>query len=62
MRNAVDVVYGRESQGYVDNLRPGILYKLRILGYSNGGDGSMSWPIQQFRMGKSNSHGKRSNI
>jgi Fibronectin type III domain len=33
-------------------LSPGQSYNLRVLGYSRGGDGRMSSPVWQFRMGE----------
>ena len=35
----------------VGGLTPGQSYNLRVLGYSRGGDGRMSSPVWQFRMG-----------
>uniref|UniRef100_W4VRM9 Putative contactin 3 plasmacytoma associated n=1 Tax=Corethrella appendiculata TaxID=1370023 RepID=W4VRM9_9DIPT len=42
---------GNKLEGYVDNLTPGKSYKMRVLAFSNGGDGRMSSPTLQFQMG-----------
>lgn len=46
------VSVGRQLEAYVDNLSPGKTYHLRVLAYSNGGDGRMSSPALTFQMGK----------
>lgn len=38
-------------EAYVTSLTPGKTYRLRVLGYSNGGDGRMSSPTITFQMG-----------
>jgi len=38
-------------EGDVHGLTPGIVYKLRVLGYSQGGDGRMSSPAWEFQLG-----------
>lgn len=38
-------------EAYVNNLTPGKTYNLRVLAYSNGGDGRMSSPAFTFQMG-----------
>lgn len=38
-------------EAYVTNLTPGKSYNLRVLAYSNGGDGRMSSPPITFQMG-----------
>lgn len=38
-------------ESYISDLSPGKTYMLRVLAYSNGGDGRMSSPILSFRMG-----------
>lgn len=38
-------------EAYVTNLTPGKTYNLRVLAYSNGGDGRMSSPAITFQMG-----------
>lgn len=42
---------GRKLECYVTTLTPGKSYKLRVLGFSNGGDGRMSSPTHHFQMG-----------
>lgn len=39
-------------EAYVTNLTPGKTYNLRVLAYSNGGDGRMSSPPFTFQMGE----------
>lgn len=53
LTTAVDTIipFGGKLEGYVDNLSPGKTYKLRVLAYSNGGDGRMSSPEKEFQMG-----------
>lgn len=43
---------GNKLECYVSNLTPGKTYKMRVLAYSNGGDGRMSSPTLHFQMGK----------
>ncbi|RZB39944.1 contactin [Asbolus verrucosus] len=43
--------FGGKLEAYVDNLSPGKSYRMRVLAYSNGGDGRMSSPEVKFRMG-----------
>lgn len=38
-------------EAYVNKLTPGKTYNLRVLAYSNGGDGRMSSPAFTFQMG-----------
>lgn len=38
-------------EAYVTSLTPGKTYNLRVLAYSNGGDGRMSSPPITFQMG-----------
>lgn len=38
-------------EAYVNSLTPGKSYNLRVLAYSNGGDGRMSSPPITFQMG-----------
>lgn len=38
-------------EAYVTSLTPGKTYRLRVLGFSNGGDGRMSSPTITFQMG-----------
>ncbi|CAH0562661.1 unnamed protein product [Brassicogethes aeneus] len=49
--NDTIIPFGAELEGYVYNLTPGKTYKLRVLAYSNGGDGRMSSPEWTFQMG-----------
>uniref|UniRef100_T1IMV2 Contactin n=1 Tax=Strigamia maritima TaxID=126957 RepID=T1IMV2_STRMM len=44
---------GSELEGEVSGLVPGVMYKLRVLGYSQGGDGRMSSPSWLFQIGGS---------
>ncbi|CAA9998770.1 unnamed protein product [Nesidiocoris tenuis] len=50
--NDTIVALGHQLEAYVDNLSPGKIYSLRVLAYSNGGDGRMSSPALNFQMGK----------
>lgn len=50
--NDTIIPFGGKLEGYVNNLTPGKTYRLRVLAYSNGGDGRMSSPALTFRMGK----------
>ncbi|XP_057652877.1 contactin [Diorhabda carinulata] len=50
--NDTIIPFGGNLEGYVTNLSPGKVYKLRVLAYSNGGDGRMSSPEKQFQMGE----------
>jgi len=43
---------GKKLEVYITNLNPVKTYNLRVLAYSNGGDGRMSSPVQKFRLGK----------
>lgn len=49
--NDTYVYLGSKLEAFVDNLTPGKSYKLRVLAYSNGGDGRMSSPTYHFKMG-----------
>ncbi|XP_055604304.1 contactin isoform X2 [Uranotaenia lowii] len=42
---------GHKLEKYIDNLIPGKSYNLRVLAFSNGGDGRMSSPPIKFQMG-----------
>ncbi|GBP54321.1 Contactin [Eumeta japonica] len=46
------VALGYKLEAYVTNLTPGKTYNLRVLAYSNGGDGRMSSPPIRFQMGE----------
>ncbi|KAG5684222.1 hypothetical protein PVAND_013460 [Polypedilum vanderplanki] len=50
--NDTIVPLGRKLEYIVDNLTPGKMYRLRVLAFSNGGDGRMSSPTHTFQMGK----------
>ncbi|VEN63415.1 unnamed protein product [Callosobruchus maculatus] len=50
--NDTVIPFGGKLEGYVNNLTPGKAYKLRVLAYSNGGDGRMSSPAKEFQMGR----------
>lgn len=50
--NDTIVLIGNKLECYVDTLTPGKAYKMRVLAFSNGGDGRMSSPTLQFQMGK----------
>lgn len=50
--NDTIIVVGNKLECYVETLTPGKGYKMRVLAYSNGGDGRMSSPTHQFQMGK----------
>lgn len=41
----------QQLEAHVTGLVPGKIYKLRVLGYSLGGDGRMSSPVWEFKMG-----------
>lgn len=50
--NDTIVTIGNKLEAYITKLTPGKVYKLRVLAYSNGGDGRMSSPAHIFQMGK----------
>jgi len=50
--NDTIVSIGNKLETYVTKLIPGKVYRLRVLAYSNGGDGRMSSPAHIFQMGK----------
>lgn len=52
IREARIVDIGRNSYGYIYNLERGIVYKLRVYGFSRGGDGKMSSPVTRFTITK----------
>lgn len=45
------VTVGRKLEAYITNLSPGKSYHMRVLAFSNGGDGRMSSPALTFQMG-----------
>lgn len=49
--NDTIIPVGGKLEAYVSNLTPGKRYKMRVLAYSNGGDGRMSSPALTFQMG-----------
>ncbi|XP_049844901.1 contactin [Schistocerca gregaria] len=49
--NDTIVYVGSKLEAYVDNLSPGKIYHMRVLAFSNGGDGRMSSPALTFQMG-----------
>ena len=51
IKNATDYNAGKEVDLYVDGLNPDILYKLRVFGWSRGGEGAMSFPTMKFMLG-----------
>lgn len=49
--NDTIVPVGSKLEGYITNLSPGKAYHMRVLAFSNGGDGRMSSPEHTFQMG-----------
>ncbi|XP_015510203.1 contactin [Neodiprion lecontei] len=49
--NDTIVPVGSALEGYITNLSPGKAYHMRVLAFSNGGDGRMSSPEHTFQMG-----------
>lgn len=54
--NDTIVPVGSTLESYIDNLTPGKQYHLRVLAFSNGGDGRMSSPTHTFQMGGCGCH------
>ena len=52
IKNATDYNAGKETDLVVKNLNPHILYKLRVFGWSRGGEGAMSFPTMKFMTGE----------
>lgn len=50
--NDTIIQVGNKLESIIDTLTPGKIYKMRVLAFSNGGDGRMSSPPLQFQMGK----------
>lgn len=50
--NDTVILVGGKLEAYITDLSPGKAYHLRVLAFSNGGDGRMSSPKFTFRMGK----------
>ncbi|XP_063704991.1 contactin-like [Culicoides brevitarsis] len=49
--NDTIIPVGNKLEAYIDTLTPGKSYKMRVLAFSNGGDGRMSSPPLKFQMG-----------
>src|SRR6218665_644923 len=49
---ATDYDAKKETDLVVNGLRPDIVYKLRVFGYSRGGQGAQSSPALKFMLGK----------
>lgn len=49
--NDTIVTIGNNLEACASNLTPGKTYTLRVLAFSNGGDGHMSSPAYIFQMG-----------
>jgi len=50
--NDTIVPLGSTLETYIHNLSPGKVYHMRVLAFSNGGDGRMSSPALTFQMGE----------
>ncbi|XP_037953101.1 contactin-like [Teleopsis dalmanni] len=50
--NDTIIPVGEKLEIYISNLTPGKSYNMRVLAFSNGGDGRMSSPTLRFQMGK----------
>ncbi|KAH8418008.1 hypothetical protein KR222_010217 [Zaprionus bogoriensis] len=50
--NNTIVPIGQKLESYINTLTPGKSYNMRVLAFSNGGDGRMSSPTLRFQMGK----------
>ncbi|CAH1783325.1 unnamed protein product [Owenia fusiformis] len=50
MKNAMEADAGRNTMVRIHKLEPEVIYILRVLGYSRGGDGAKSWPEITFSM------------
>ncbi|XP_054726388.1 contactin [Anastrepha obliqua] len=58
--NNTIIPVGEKLEAYITNLTPGKTYNMRVLAFSNGGDGRMSSPTLRFQMGKTTrNHGNR---
>lgn len=49
--NDTIIPVGTKLEAYINTLSPGKTYRMRVLAYSNGGDGRMSSPALTFQMG-----------
>lgn len=54
--NDTIILVGGKLEAYVTTLTPGKVYFLRVLAFSNGGDGRMSSPPYTFQMGDYDTH------
>ena len=52
IKNATNYNAKKETDLKIYSLHPEIHYKLRVFGYSRGGDGTMSSPAVEFQLGK----------
>lgn len=52
IKSAEDYNAKRENDLKIYGLNPEIKYKLRVFGFSRGGDGTMSSPAVEFKLGK----------
>lgn len=50
--NDTVILVGGKLEAYITDLTPGKTYHMRVLAFSNGGDGRMSSPALTFQMGK----------
>jgi len=50
--NDTIVPLGSSLEAYIPKLSPGKVYHMRVLAFSNGGDGRMSSPALTFQMGE----------
>lgn len=51
MKEAKEYDASKENDYTISDLRPDIVYKLRVYGYSRGGMGAMSSPTMKFLLG-----------
>lgn len=49
--NDTIILTGNKLECYVNELTPAKAYRMRVLAFSNGGDGRMSSPTMHFQMG-----------
>ncbi|GAB1598555.1 contactincontactin-like [Argonauta hians] len=54
IRQAKIIDLGRNVEGIVPDLRKGVVYNLRVIGYSRGGEGAKSSPVTRFTITKNN--------
>lgn len=60
--NDTVILVGSKLEAFVTDLSPGKTYRMRVLAFSNGGDGRMSSPALTFQMGKYISYLKDSTL